>query len=427
VDDRERGGGSEELEVEPGEHQIRMEAEGHRPWRGLAQLRPNETRLLDVALQRVWPDPESGDLVHPIAVIVDNLDRARPQAGLDQADVVYEALAEGGITRFLAVYATHDPEVVGPVRSARHYFVHWAREFGAPLAHIGASPQGFGALRAGGVTSIEDGRGLGVFWRSRDRRAPHNAYTSIAATRAKLRQATVQPGSFGGLSFREGGLRLAGSPAPIAAVKYGPWRYTVTWRHDPRANDYVRHIDGAPHVDAASGQQIRASNVLVQWVPTRPIPGDGAGRLDLADVGTGPLLAFLDGVAIEGTWSKASLGAPTAYRDREGRPLELNAGPTWIHIVPLNGRVDVRRQRGALPQQRNVWDAVTDHRDRETGCVERGERLHRVWPSLDWATETVVPHTVHFPRSRPASTSRPPHAGHGWRSGRFHEVHWHSG
>ena len=340
VDDRERGVGSEALEVEPGEHQLRIEAEGHRPWRGVIQLRPNETRILDITLQRVWPDVETGDLVYPIAVIVENQDQARPQAGLDQADVVYEALAEGGITRFLAVYATHDPEVVGPVRSARHYFVHRVREFSAPLIHIGASPQGYAALRAAGVTSMEGGQGSAVFWRSRDRRAPHNAYTSIAATRAKLSGAAVKPGPFGGLAFREGDFRLTGSPAPIATVKYGPWRYTVTWSYDPDANGYVRGMDGAPHLDATSGQQIRAANVLFQWIPVRPIAGDGAGRLDFADVGSGSLLALLDGVAIEGTWSKASLAAPTAYQDREGRPLRLNAGPTWIHVLPLNGRVD---------------------------------------------------------------------------------------
>jgi len=338
VDDRERGGGSEELEVEPGERQLRIEAEGYRPWRGLALLRPNETRVLEITLQRVWPDLENGDVVRPIAVIVENQDQARPQAGLDQADVVYEALAEGGITRFLAVYATHDPEVVGPVRSARHYFVHWAREFGAPLIHIGASPQAYAALRTGGVTSIEEAPGPGVFWRSRDRPAPHNAYTSIAVTRAKLSGVALKPGSFGGLVFREAGLRLAGAPAPIATVKYGPWRYTVTWSYDADSNDYVRGMDGAPHVDAASRQPIRAANVLLQWTPVRTI--DEEGRLDLANVGRGSLLAFLDGVAIEGTWSKTSLAAPTAYRDREGNPLKLNAGPTWIHILPLDGRVD---------------------------------------------------------------------------------------
>lgn len=337
IDGLYRGRTPIEVESQAGERVVRIEAEGYQPWETVVRLLPNQASTLDLVLQRPWPHTELGERVFPVAIIVENLPEARPQTGLDRADIVYEVLTEGGITRFLALYATQDADSVGPVRSARHYFVNWAREYGAAMIHFGASPRGYAALSATRTPSLDGILSTRGFWRIRGRYAPHNAYTSIPAAREVFAGRAPQPGSFGGLQFKNTALRQSGPSAPHAVVKYGRWSYRVDWTYDPRENAYARSMDGSAHADAQSGDQIHASNVLVQWVNSWAIPGDQMGRIDLAQLGTGRLVALIDGVAIEGHWSKSSLEAATEYRDAEGNPITLNTGPTWIQIVPADG------------------------------------------------------------------------------------------
>jgi hypothetical protein len=341
VDDQLRGYAPVEMPVDPGQHLVRVEADGYRVWERQLTLRPNEVRTVNLSLQRPWPDPAKWPL-RVLGVVVENQEDARPQTGLDRASVVYEALAEGGITRFLALYAGEVPEMVGPVRSARHYYVNWAHEHNAPLLHIGASPQGYDALAATKTASLDGIRGDPGFWRSPSRPPPHNLYTNLADAKAILESRQIAPaGSFGGLEFKQAAARRDGATVSHAKIKYGSWNYIAEWRYDPYWNDYVRWMDGAPHVDAGSGEQIRATNVLLLSMESWPIPYDREGRLEFAQVGSGQLVALMDGVAVEGTWTKATLDGITAYRDASGAALRLNAGPTWIQIVPLEGTVSL--------------------------------------------------------------------------------------
>ncbi len=339
IDDQPRGFAPLEVVLDPGEHLVRVEADGYRVWERRLELRPAESRVIDLALQQPWPDPNK--VAMPVfAVMIENQEQARPQTGLDQASVVYEALAEGGITRFLALYAGREPEVVGPVRSARHYYVNWAQEYNAPLVHIGASPQGYDAIRSLHAASLDGIRGDPGFWRSPARQAPHNLFANLADAKTILEQRrALSPGSFGGLQFKRAAARLDGHPATHATIKFGAWEYVAEWRYDPYWNEYTRWMDGAPHVDAATGEQLRASNVLIQTVESWLIPHDREGRLDFAQVGKGRVIALLDGIAVDGTWSKGSLDSPTEYRDASGAPLRLNAGPTWVVVVPAEGSV----------------------------------------------------------------------------------------
>ena len=135
------------------------------------------------------PEPLTLD-DYPFAVMIDNIAEARPHSGLGEADVVYEAPAEGGIPRLMPVYlrAGHTASRIGPVRSARHYFVYLANEFRAPMVHIGSSPQGFDALASTGLAHVDEQRGDATFVRDRARRAPHNAFVSTDSIRQVLRQ-----------------------------------------------------------------------------------------------------------------------------------------------------------------------------------------------------------------------------------------------
>ena len=339
VDDQSRGYAPLELTLDPGEHLVRVEADGYRVWERRLALRPAESRVVDLALQQPWPDlAKSPTPVY--AVMIENQEQARPQTGLDQASVVYEALAEGGITRFLALYVGQEPDVVGPVRSARHYYVNWAHEYNAPLLHVGASPLGYDALRSLRAPDLDEIRGDPGFWRSPARQAPHNLFANLGHAKTILKERrALDAGTFGGLEFKRAATRLDGHPATHAAIRFGSWAYTTEWHYDPYWNEYTRWMDGAPHADAITGEQLRASNVLIQTVDSWVIPHDPEGRLEFAQVGKGRVIALLDGIAVDGTWSKESLNAPTEYRDATGAPLRLNTGPTWVIVVPHEGAV----------------------------------------------------------------------------------------
>ncbi len=270
----------------------------------------------------------------PMAVMIDNQADARPQTGLGDADVVYEAVTEAGITRFMAIYAHKSPNVVGPIRSARHYFMYWASEYNAIYVHAGSSPQGYDAARSIGIDRIDYTYGEGDFWRSRDRDAPHNLYASIGRLRA-----TVTDKGKGQLSS----LKLKHEqpdPQVTEVVIVHPDGYRVAYEYDRATNSYLRFMQRQAHVDVASGLQYNPRNVVVQFVRTWPIPGDDTLRVDMELAGAGgPAYYFLDGRAIKGAWRKDSPTAPTVFRDDSGREVAFNPGQTWIQIVPSESKV----------------------------------------------------------------------------------------
>lgn len=325
--------------VPPGPHRVRLDRTDAQPWSGVVEVGPGEARLVQVELlpvpQRIPPPVEEP---WPLAVMVENSPAARPQSGLASADIVYEALAEGGISRFMAVYLTNDPEEVGPVRSTRHYFTFLAGEFNAALVHVGSSPLGFAALDALGIRRIDHARGDPGFWRSRARLAPHNAYVNLRAARAALdARDPGGPGGWSGFWFKAPEDRYSGPPAPELTVTY-PWGgYEVRYVYEPETNRYLRFMAGALHRDAATGEPLWAANVLVQYVPAEVI--DREGRLDLEQVGDGAVLSFLDGTVLEGRWSKADYGSATLYWDPAGNRLRFNPGPIWVQLVPLDAQV----------------------------------------------------------------------------------------
>lgn len=282
------------------------------------------------------PDFSSEFSFQPLAIMVENQIDSRPQSGLDRADVVYEAVVEAGITRFMAVYANNDAEVVGPVRSCRHYYVYWASEYNAIYVHCGASPQGYAALDATGLTSLDDYVGTGSFWRSNDRYAPHNLYTGTE----QLRNTTTDQGAgwLGGLRF---GLydAITQDQATTEIKIVHPDDYTIVYTYSDQDKVYLRHMEGYPHVDAYSGQQYNPKNVIVQFVEVWRIAGDPEVRVDMALTGQGEAYAFVGGQAIKGSWFKDSLTAPTRYLDEQGNDIVLNPGQTWIQVVPDGGTI----------------------------------------------------------------------------------------
>jgi hypothetical protein len=285
------------------------------------------------------------DLVVPpplasLAIMVENQADARPQTGLTHADVVYEALAEGGITRFIALYLSGDAPVIGPVRSLRHYFAFMAADYGADVVHIGASPEGFAWRDAMHMGHLDESAGDPGVWRVRTRQPPHNAYTDTAADRGFLRNLGWQQNrGWGPLLFSDS----AGHGEEAAnsiSLRFRPWAYRVDYAWDAASGRYLRAMEGSPHRDAASGEQIAPATVVVQFAAVDPIPNDDKLRLEVNLVGgSGDLLVFSNATRREGTWSKGAPTDATQWLDHAGQPMVIPPGPVWVEIVPLDSPV----------------------------------------------------------------------------------------
>ncbi len=306
------------------------------------------------------PDPLDGTLVpealagrHPIAVMVDDLLPARPQSGFSDASVVWQAPAEGGIPRYMMVFSHGTPSSIGPVRSARYYFIAWAAEWDALYVHAGGSPQALATLRGQGagqlVYNADEFRYGPYLWRITSRAAPHNLYTDGAHLRrlAKVVGATA-PVTDAAWSFapdapfdeRPVGGRLE-IVYPANDVRYA---------YDRTTNTYLRSVSGeTAQRDAASGQRVAPKNVVIMRMSFGPL-NDGEPqkhRLEAQVVGSGQAWIATNGRTIPGTWRKPTLTSPTRFYDRTGTPVTLTAGQTFVQVVPLGWTVVVKD--GRLP------------------------------------------------------------------------------
>jgi hypothetical protein len=282
--------------------------------------------------------------LRPLSVMVNNHTDARPQSGLIYADMTYEIIAEGGITRLLPFYLSHTPEKIGPVRSTRDYYLVLVKELGdAMIMHIGWSPQALTAIESWPVRSL--GRGGGNFWRDTSMNVPseHTAFTNGR----ELRNVAEDLG-WGGervfevWEFKDDlkGYDNAPAATDIAIDFWTRGPYSAAFRYDEVDNTYSRFMgfDAAgnplPHVDRDTGDQIVVKNLVVQFASEKGIAGDDAGRLEYQLIGSGTGLVFIDGKVIEATWSKASRDARTKFYDFNGQEIEFNRGKFWVAVVP---------------------------------------------------------------------------------------------
>ncbi len=285
----------------------------------------------------VVPSPLAG-----LAVMVENQADARPQSGLPHADVVCEALAEGGITRFVAIFLTHDAPIVGPVRSLRHYFAFLAADYGADVIHIGASPEGFAWRDAMNMGHLDESAGDPGIWRVRSRPPPHNAFTDTAADRGFLLDRGRQRNRvWGPLRFSPSAPHGEERATEIT-LGFRPWSYRVHYEWDAGQGRYLRWMEGTPHLDGQTGEQIAPASIVVQFADVEAIPNDEKLRLDVDLVGAhGDLLVFSDGTQRSGTWSKGGARSSTRWLDDQGQPLIIPPGQVWVELVPLGSPIQV--------------------------------------------------------------------------------------
>lgn len=276
--------------------------------------------------------------LHPKAVMIENLVSTRPQSGLGQANMVYETLAEGGITRFLAFYADVEKPLkeIGPVRSARPYFVAIAEEYGALYAHAGGSPEALTGIQGTKkITNLDQISGdHPYFWRADDREAPHNLFTSTELLERAARDKQVtESGDFDPWKFKDDAtLEERPQDGAELILNFSSTDYRVRYMYDRETNTYYRYQGQEKHIDKLTNEQLHPKNILVQMTTSAVLETD-TGRLSIETSGEGKALMYFDGQKKEGTWKKSESGR-TIFYDENGREVEMNAGQTWIEVIP---------------------------------------------------------------------------------------------
>ena len=276
----------------------------------------------------------------PLAVVINNISQALPQSGIAQADIIYEVLAEGGVTRFVAIYMMMDSEKIGPVRSTRDYFLDLALNHDAVFVHHGGSPGGYAAitnLRANNLDGMHIAR---AFFRDPARAAiprlyEHSSYTRASGLfeeiesrgfRMELNPAFAQP-----FLFFDDEYEPVGEEVHEVVVPFAPGSQVGRFDFLPWAGIYLRSQNNNPQIDEYTGQQLAVSNVIIQYASMRVI--DGVGRREVRLVGTGRGTLHTRGVAIPVRWSKAGHDAPTVWTFENGEPMRISRGKTWICIM----------------------------------------------------------------------------------------------
>jgi hypothetical protein len=275
-----------------------------------------------------------------IFVKIENAPQARPQSGLDKADVVYEAVAEGGITRFAAIFQSQDPGRVGPVRSVRPQ----DPDLAGPLHGLAAFSGGLSAFVeplnevAQNLSSDVIGEGP-PYVRIHDRQAPHNLYLDIAGLWPKADADHKDPPP---PLFSYGSLPSTATPASAVTIHVSPI-VTVTWKWDGKA--WRRTQDGQPFTVTGSGQ-IGPQNVIVQSVvisTTQYVDPAGTPVPSSQLVGSGPAVLFRDGKELKGTWTKTDRTTPTTFTAADGTTMLLQPGQTWVELAPTGDTISVSR------------------------------------------------------------------------------------
>lgn len=314
----------------------------------------------------------------PLAVMVENHADSRPQSGLSSADVVYEAVAEGGITRFLSIFycgAVAEDVKIAPVRSSRVYFINLASEYGEkPIyVHVGGANDFSGSgdtareakalellgeigWRYPGGNDFDpnyDGQ-FPVFWRDYERLThPVATEHTMVSTTEKL---WAEAGKRGLINIdskgnpwdkiftrwsykKETALADRGNVAEIKMQFWGGYEdYFVDWKYDRENNQYLRFNGNQPQKDLNNDQQLSAKVVVAQFVKERG-PLDRNKHMMYDVIGKGKATIFQDGQAAEGAWAKASRKEKTKFFDAKGREVSFNGGLIWIEILPINGKV----------------------------------------------------------------------------------------
>ena len=281
----------------------------------------------------------------PFAVMIDNHSDAWPQAGLNQAYMVYEIIVEGGETRLMALFKGADLDKIGPVRSARHYFIDYAMENDAIYVHFGQSPQAQSDIKKFSINDIngiaEDGT---TFWRVKDKYAPHNAVTSteklLESAKSKNYRTTSTEESV--LNYVTDEVNLEdGQVADTITIPHSDLQ-TVRYEYDKQNKVYVRYARGEEQTDWDTDEPVTTKNIIITFCNNYTLSdSENKGRQGLRNIGTFDGYYITNGRAIKIQCIKNARDEKTIYQDMNGNEIQVNDGNTFVNICPTNADIEI--------------------------------------------------------------------------------------
>ena len=285
----------------------------------------------------------------PIAVMIDNNVGYDTHAGLQDSYINYEIIVEGGFTRIMALFKDKDVDLIGPVRSSRHYFLDYALESDAIYAHYGWSTFAENDIKALGVNNINGLTADSAYWRDKTIAAPHNVFTNIetlyqyASSKGysketknwKLLNYSADEINFTGPKTNKETGETEEDPRTVAnnvSLKYSNYQ-TTSYQYDSENKYYLRFMDGKQHLDKTTQKQLHYKNIIIQSVENYSL--DSYGRQDLNTVGDGEGYYVTNGYALPITWEKSERDSKTVYKYLDGSKVKVNDGNTFIQIIPI--------------------------------------------------------------------------------------------
>lgn len=273
----------------------------------------------------------------PVAIMFDNHPNARWQSGLSEAEIVYEFKVEHPYTRYMGIFLINDPELLGPVRSSRPYFVTTLLEYDPIYVRAGGSLEAEKEIESLNIADIDGvSNSPEIFWRESKtgKTSPHNLYTSMETIRkGQEEKGYNKVGKFSGFKFNEEIINIDGFDASKVEIRYNN-NNTTKYIYDEKNQSYTRYKDGELHIDEYNEKPIAATNIIIKQVSSRVI--DKEGRLDLELIGEGNGIFITQGKGIFITWKKGSLSEKTSFFDETGEELKLNPGITWIQVTDFD-------------------------------------------------------------------------------------------
>ena len=302
--------------------------------------------------------PEEETKNRPVAIMFGNTTDALPQYGIGEADVLYECLVEGGLTRLMGIFENYeDAPKYGSVRSCRLYYAHIAKEYDAIYAHYGQASIAKSYLASDAIDNLNGLEGAVesvMYYRSSDRPAPHNVFTTpdgIAAGIAKKGYRTTYADGYSGHFLFSDGEEPVTVNGQDAAAMQTTYPSSKTWfEYDAESGLYKRFHYKKEHVDGETGEQLAFKNVIFQFVPGRVI--DSKGRMEFDTVGSGKAVYFTDGKCEDITWKKDNLESPSLFYDGNGDQLVMNPGKTSICIITTDSADNI-----SIYETLDAWNA----------------------------------------------------------------------
>ena len=276
----------------------------------------------------------------PVAIMIENFKKARPISGLLKARIVYEAPVEADITRFLAIFQKDNlPTRIGPVRSARPYFLDWAEEYNSLFVHAGGSPSALKGIRdqAYNIYNLDeisqDGK---YFFRDQDKISPHNLYSSNELIKGAFNNKEIPElnNNISGWYYKENTKNPDKDLLGVLKIKY---RQDAVWKYEKDLNRYLRYENGAKLLNDKD-IQLNASNIVIQKTKIQQI--DDIGRKSIKTTGSGEVIVFKNGQVVNGFWEKLKGDKKTRFYKKNGEEIIFSPGIVWIHIVSEDSEVD---------------------------------------------------------------------------------------